>query len=284
MKTMLKISLMLNVGLFASLMFIYIIVTHRKESAAATPSSSAAKAARPVLSAGALAQTTQIATSVESAPFNWKQLYAPDYRDYVRNLRAVGCPEATVRAIVAADVYAAYSVRANEIEKELSDFENSSWTNQIAAFREETAMKDELRGMPDAEAAEIADLLGLKPAPVQVAAAAETAAQPSRRVHVSPHITPVSQPLVLQDVDLSALNLTEDQKQAIANLRQNFLQQIGGANQDPNDPAYLARWQQAQPAADDLLKAYLGGDAYTEYGVLAAQKAVADEYRAQQQH
>lgn len=262
MKTVLKISLILNIGLIASLTFIYLGASQRKESSALVPPLSPVKAA-PVPSTGVLTPTTQVSTRGESAPFSWKQLYAPDYHDYVKNLRAIGCPEATVRAIVAADVHAAYSARANEIEKQLSDFDNSSWTNQVAVFKEEAALKDELQEMPDAEAAEVADLLGLKPAMVQAAA------PPSRRPSVPP--------LVFQKVDPSALNLTEEQKQAIAGIQQDFLQQVGRADQDPSDQAYQARWHSAQPAADDMLQATLGYDAYAQYQMLAAQKSLEEK-------
>lgn len=274
MKTVLKISLILNIGLIASLEFIYLAACHRKAPTVATSPSLAAKAATTAPSTGVLTPTTQIPTRAEPIPFSWKQLYALDYHDYVKNLRAVGCPEATVRAIVAADVHAAYSVRANEIEKQLSDFDNSSWTNRVAVFKEEGSLKDELQEMPEAEAAEVADLLGLKPA------MAETA-QPSRRGSLVPPVQPASPPLVFQKIDSSALNLTEDQEQAIAGIQQDFLQQVGGRNQNPSDPAYQARWQQAQSASDAMLQAMLGYDAYSQYQVLAAQKSL--ENQAEQQ-
>lgn len=270
MKTALKISLALNAGLLASLMYINAVATPRTEPAAVMPPLPAVKAT-PVPSAGVSTTATQIQTRVESAPFRWSQLYAPDYHDYVKNLRVVGCPEATVRVIVSADVQAAYSVRAGEIEKQISAFDNSSWTNQVAAFKEEAALKEELQEMPEVEAAEVADLLGLKPA------LAQAAARPSRRSSSLPPVQPASPPLAFQKIDPSALNLTEEQKQAIAGIQQDFLQQVGGINQDPNDPTYQARWRQAQPAADELLQAALGYDAYAQYQVLAAQKSLENQ-------
>jgi hypothetical protein len=69
------------------------------------------------------------------------------------------------------------------------------------------------------------------------------------------------------------LNLNEDQRRLIASLRQDFLQQIGGANQDPNDPAYLARWQKAQPEMDNILKSMIGTSAFQNYQLQAANNA-----------
>ena len=275
MRTVLRISLMLNLALLAVVVFVFTTESARHGNNKAKTAPAQAENATQSGKADTTAPL-QILTHSEAAPFRWKQLYDPDYRNYVKNLRGVGCPEGTVRAIVTADVNAAFSFRTKEIEQQISDWGNSAWTNQVATFKDQTQLKAQLQNMPDQEAAEIADLLGFKPVP-------ETTAQPSRRVRQVLQAGPVTQPLVLQNIDLSALNLTEEQKQAITTIRQDFLKQIGGANQDPSDPAYLARWQQAQPAADDLLKAYLGGDGFADYEVLAAQKTLEDQSHEQQQ-
>jgi hypothetical protein len=47
--------------------------------------------------------------------FNWRQVESTDYRDYVRNLRSIGCPEETIRDIVAADVAKLFRQRKNAI-------------------------------------------------------------------------------------------------------------------------------------------------------------------------
>src|SRR3954462_879248 len=36
--------------------------------------------------------------------FQWASVESPDYREYIANLRAIGCPEETIRDIVIADV------------------------------------------------------------------------------------------------------------------------------------------------------------------------------------
>jgi hypothetical protein len=47
--------------------------------------------------------------------FHWSQLESEDYRVYAANLRALGCPEATVRDIMSADVNELYCRRVNEL-------------------------------------------------------------------------------------------------------------------------------------------------------------------------
>jgi len=53
-------------------------------------------------------------------PFHWAQLESADYRVYLANLRAIGCPEATVRDILIADVNDLFSGRVKALVDEVS--------------------------------------------------------------------------------------------------------------------------------------------------------------------
>jgi hypothetical protein len=58
----------------------------------------------PVLKAKAAGQALMTNVVVATNDFRWSQLEAEDYRDYIARLRAVGCPEQTIRDIIIADV------------------------------------------------------------------------------------------------------------------------------------------------------------------------------------
>lgn len=230
----------------------------------------ASESAAPIISTASLARETpasteQAAAHGEPAPFRWGQLDAADYHVYVKNLRNIGCPEATLRAIVTADVHAAYRLRYNAVEKELSGVAGDAWSVQAGGAGKEDELKGELQNLAVEETAEIADLLGLKSGPD-----ANALATGQRAHHNNPSLgnLPVAMPLVLESIDPAALNLSDDQVQVINDVRQTFLNQIGGTNQDPNDPAYLARWQKAQPAADSMLLGMLGNEVYTKYQMM----------------
>ena len=47
--------------------------------------------------------------------FGWQQVEATDYRQYIANLRAIGCPEETIQDIVVADVNQLYGSRAKAL-------------------------------------------------------------------------------------------------------------------------------------------------------------------------
>jgi hypothetical protein len=207
-------------------------------------------------------------------PFQWRQLYARDYHAYVKNLRALGCPEPTLRAIVAADVHAVFEQRADALEKKLQDLANSSWSSQLGAWTNEAAWKSELLRLPDEEAAMVADYLDeTMPAATNLASA--SAAPHNHSPALGAADAPLAAPLIAQPIDLAALNLDPGQLQAISDLQQTFLQKIGGPNQDPNDPAYRARWQSAQAEVDTMLQGMIGDQAYQEYQLKAYANAQA---------
>lgn len=53
-------------------------------------------------------------------PFDWAQLESSDYHEYVANLRAIGCPEPTVRDIISADVNDLFTPRVKALVDEVS--------------------------------------------------------------------------------------------------------------------------------------------------------------------
>ena len=256
-KTLLRISILLNLGLLGAL--IGLLTVGRN-----TPTESSPLA---VVKTKPLGNEAVIAVAApapaESQPFCWSQLDSLDYHIYVKNLRKIGCPEPTIRAIVAADVHAAYQGRSQTLTKQLAQLAGSSWSNKLATGNLEIALRCELQQLPQQEAAKITDLIGsselssVRPSSSSDAnAAINQAPEPS-----------VSLPLVFQNVDFAALNLDENQIQIINELRQSFMNDVGGPGQNPDDPAYLARWQQAQPQTDAQLRDYLGTTVFQNYQV-----------------
>lgn len=57
---------------------------------------------------------------VVSEKFDWAQLESADYHDYVANLRAIGCPEPTVRDIIIADVNDLFTPRVKALVDEVN--------------------------------------------------------------------------------------------------------------------------------------------------------------------
>lgn len=59
--------------------------------------------------------------TTNAAPFHWRALESADYTVYAANLRAVGCPERTLRDILLPDIEKLYDERAKKLEESPED-------------------------------------------------------------------------------------------------------------------------------------------------------------------
>jgi hypothetical protein len=161
--------------------------------------------------------------------FSWSQLESADYPIYIANLRSIGCPERTLREIIKADVADLYAQKRKEQGLDDSGRLAGPWSRE-----EETRVVAELFGDPIEGGTRSNEL----------AAAREPG--------------PVCLPMVFEDKALASLNLTDEQKADLDWVRGEFISEIGGLGQAPDDPAYLERWRKAQPKADSLLSGVIG--------------------------
>ncbi len=217
MKPAFKISLLANALLVALVCY---LASHSRPGERGLQPASTAITTQPV------SESPQ----AQPRPFHWSQLESPDYRVYIANLRAIGCPPQTVRDIISADVHILYIKKREELRLDDAALAVGPWSRP-----EETAL--------------IARLLGDRPAP-----------QPAPEQ--PPQLARAPMPLVFQNMDLDALKLQEGQREGIEQLRQMFLTELGGTNQDPNDPAYYERWKKAQSDVDSMLPGMIGGEAF----------------------
>jgi hypothetical protein len=178
-------------------------------------------------------------------PFRWSQLEATDYPTYVANLRAIGCPEQTLRDIITADVdEAIYAPKRDEMKR------------KEPAQSLERALLELKRG----EDRFIASLLGTAPSESESTETVAATQRPAR----GPSDAPVTVPLVFQNIDPVAAGLGTNMAGVVASVRQRFLQELG-SQQDPNDPAYRERWKKAQADADSQLRGMIGLRAFQAY-------------------
>jgi hypothetical protein len=297
MKTMLKISILLNLVLLSG--FLLLLAAGRKAHSVAAPLAQLGEGPSAVEAA---VPATTVPAKGDERPFNWSQVESSDYSTYIANLRSIGCPEQTIRDIITADVDSQYAPRREPLEQKLT----------ANALPERTALERGLQDMRKEEASVVSVLLGAPTTAVErstVAAEApssasvrleladttsmplisqsaapsastlntETAAMaleatPSRSVRQTPPPA-ISLPLVFQDLDPSVLKLNSQQAQVVNDLRQTFIQAVGGPNQDPNDPAYSQRWQASQPQADLDLRGMIGISAWEGFQLAAWAKA-----------
>lgn len=61
----------------------------------------------------------------------------------------------------------------------------------------------------------------------------------------------------------NAVLATEEVAAAVQNIQRDFVDSTGAGTSDPEDPDYAARWELAQPTADDIFHAIAGDEAYS---------------------
>jgi hypothetical protein len=279
MKLFLRISILLNLALLGGL--IYFVATGRKESVT-IKSPLGARITNSTQPAAVL--TPAVATSELPKPFHWKQLVSTDdYRIYVANLRAIGCPEPTIRDIVSGDAARAFAIRRAQLGLDGSG--SGPWSrqqedqlvagllgkqplvagNSAPAHNAEgrvqqntgtqnsetsTSTQSAANGMQQNGGTKVAEASG------STQSAEQTAYQNS---------SAGSFPQVFQNVNLDALGLTADQKVAVQQAEQQFVNDMGSPSQNPSDPAYQSRLQTAQSNREDALRESLGNQGYTAY-------------------
>src|SRR5439155_18080321 len=81
------------------------------------------------------APTWSPTTPPATTQFSWAAVEAEDYRQYIANLRAIDCPEETIRDIIIADVNKLYAPREAPFKKPaepLSTIEGTSASSETA--------------------------------------------------------------------------------------------------------------------------------------------------------
>jgi hypothetical protein len=220
-----------------------------------------------------------------AAAFHWSQVESDDYPTYISNLRAIGCPEQTISLIVTGELNAVYAEKRQQLEAQRSQ-ESPGQASSL-----------DIPKLQQEESDVIASLLGPKPASGMVPGSGTVSAQSvSASQDAAQAVTSVSVPLAFQiDPNLLRANgvqqlpssngnsrpvsgpvePNDSQTAAIDQVRQSFVSDLGGENQNPHDPGYLRRWKRAQPSADELLMALLGTELFERYQIQAAQQAYA---------
>ena len=92
--------------------------------------------------------------------FSWRQVESEDYKKYIANLRALGCPEQTIRDIILADINKLYFPRENPLRTNLVVRSGTTRTNEVSL--EEYEKRKQLRAIQLEKRAVVKELLGIE--------------------------------------------------------------------------------------------------------------------------
>lgn len=267
MKTLLRISICLNLAFLGSLAFL--LAKPPQQPAVSVPAvaeSSPPPAA--VLSTGSPAPAT-----IPPEPFRWSQLESREsYRIYIANLRAAGCPEPTIDAIVRNDTARAFAWERQHLKLDGSgDGPWSRWREtQLIASLLQGGTADSVGASIDGIYSDGLDGTSsdkkITSMASQIAVAGNTSKQNSAPLSHEAY------PLFLQSVNWSALGFNVTEQTAIAQVRDQYKNEINGnqtsasaATPGTDNLPAAKRRQIALQNADDQLRGLLGAQGYSAY-------------------
>src|SRR5262245_39761268 len=145
---------LLNVGLIGAVAY---LVSTRPEPQPTVPANS--ETAQPA--------TRRIAERALSAPvesalgrtFNWREVESSDFRKYIANLRAIGCPEETIRDIIITDINKLYASKLAAVAGRAKDFK--FWQSGNAKTKLASDARKQLRDLQNEKRELIKALLGV---------------------------------------------------------------------------------------------------------------------------
>jgi len=188
------------------------------------------------------ASAPAVEAPAETRPFRWNQLLVTnDYRAFVANLRAAGCPEETVKDIVRGDIERVFAyMRA---QRKTDGAEPAPLSVQSQVRMTAYLLDQNLPNLHETLAAVHDQELATKPAPIES---------------------------FLRETDLTTIGVNDEQKQQIAGLRQNLLEQISRVSAAPGTPTTRS------PRANSELQPASIGPANTQSSLTQTDGTLAD--------
>ncbi len=239
------------------------------------------RAAPPVMASAV--KPADAAVPVKTPPFHWSQIETTDFAAFVHNLRDIGCPEQTLRDIVAGELEEIYALKRHEASQQAGGLS--------AAVQERLkAEQGQLFARLITPAAAVAEQSD--PSSSTVLSVANSSAPPApflrRAASAAPPLVPAayvygSEPgtLITQQDGGQVLNepaappagLSPAAATALQEMRADFAQNLEAAAASQTGEDYLAHWNQARQQADERFRLLFGGEAFVRAQIQAAQEA-----------
>lgn len=180
--------------------------------------------------------------SAEPTVIDWNSLEAPDFATYIANLRRAGCPEPTIRRLIEPELHAVFEARRQNPLTNLSEPcspEDEAAT--LAALLESDKSEELLKSLETAQANLV---LPFVPAAFLVGNAATDLAFQDNALSITPTDT----------------SLAPETFQTLADMRQQFGDQVTASGSDPSSREFYLQWLKAQRQSDDYFASLYGGD------------------------
>ena len=157
-KSILAVSLCVNVGLAAAFLFKSPPAQVEVTAKASVKPSSASRAEKKDKSSAATAEPIKVIQQVD-----WRVVESEDYKKYITNLRAIGCPEETIKDIILADVNKLYDAKRKALKKPEEGFKfwKGGMNQMMGAMMNEEKQKQQ-KELATEKKALLKELLGIE--------------------------------------------------------------------------------------------------------------------------
>lgn len=157
-KVILLVSICLNAGL--GIAYFISPKSTSPESAEGTVALGGSASSKP---AKKRTQAPQVVTNVIEPEFHWREVEAADYKEYIRKLRGIGCPEATIRDIIIADIDKLYEPRLAQLRDQPTYRPDKYWMNYYSRpSKRDPAKVAQEKAIREEREALIKELLGVE--------------------------------------------------------------------------------------------------------------------------
>jgi hypothetical protein len=198
------------------------------------------------------------------APFHWRELESPDFPIFIANLRAIGCPEQTIRHLIDGELRAVYAEKGSALASRPT-------ADAITIEQERLAVLEHLLQPVSSTRSTASSSTKNEEGSMQATqAAAGASSSPTTAL-----IDSIPAAFLVGD-DGSALSqgqlsttvtderLAPEDAAQIARLRDDFEASVlpqGQSPPAPDSPEYRRKWRKAQQDSDDRFSSLYGGDA-----------------------
>jgi hypothetical protein len=203
-------------------------------------------------------------STAETRKLRWSDLLSGDDTVYAGNLRGIGCPEETIRDIMAAAIGHRFDHQREGIESQRRLGKIDALAYQAAIDKTWQEQNAEVNQLPQPAAArKAASASGnYSTDPVAANPAAGSAGVPATVGRLGAPIMPMA----IAEPN-PALGLTPAQEAAVDQVADQFAKTVNTPKLAPTDPAYHQLWDDAQADADERLMVQIGWEAYLQMEV-----------------
>lgn len=158
-KAILVISVLLNVALAGAVVYLSSRRPPTEQTAASAPAQTPATPKPEAMPAPA---ALTVITNQSGQTLDWRMVESEDYRKYIANLRAIGCPEETIRDIITADVNKLFDQRRREMTASTNKFQFWKAGNPFSSAIDPDRI-EKMQALNKEKRALLKELLGVEP-------------------------------------------------------------------------------------------------------------------------